>query len=77
MILFAVIRAVKAQWIFVKVTVVFIGNIGNCHGVLSSGGHERLNLVSIVFISIISSHFPLQKPQANIIKFVWWVEAIF
>ena len=26
------------------------------------GGHERSNLVSIVFISVFSSPFPLQKP---------------
>ena len=34
------------------------------------GGHERLNLVSIVFISVFSSQFPLQKPPSSIIKLV-------
>ena len=32
------------------------------YATLLNSGNERFNLVSIVFINVFSSHFPLQKP---------------
>ena len=34
------------------------------------GGHERLNMISIVFISV----FHFRSPQTSIIKLVWWLD---